>query len=179
VSNTNFTFNTNASGNSQVNQGQTVTGTQNNFSGAPLTGESVIDTLVAAVPKESQAELEQRVFGPLRHEIKTLAAMPVAQAESEKPTILSRMQSIITSMRNSPSLQAVQKVGLNFSEAALGAIAPPVGWFISGTISAIRALKQDPPREIQPPYGSEPSGHDASFGNDSGMGSPSGMSANW
>ena len=143
--------NINISGNisgGQQNIGQTkIEGGQNqtnNYGSDKPTPEKVIATILDAVPEESKQVVDE-AMEPIRAEINALAAMPIAQAEAEKQTIMQRVATATTSLASAISASGaapkVQAAVLNFTEAGLSCIAPPVGWLIAGTLAAIRAIK--------------------------------------
>ena len=108
--------------------------------GGELTADRVIDQLAEAVPEEAQAEMEEQVFGPLRAELQTLAAMPIAESEQVKPTVIERVKTYIAAL--APYSERLNKVALSVGEAALTSIAPPAGWFVSSVLAGIRAMRE-------------------------------------
>jgi hypothetical protein len=138
--------NINISGNisgGQQNIGETnIQGGQNqtnNYAGQ-ITADQVLNKLADAIPAEDRDKVEAEVFGPLREEIRTLTAMPIAQAEEEKQSFLDRAKSIVSGL--APYSEKINKVALSIGEAALSSIAPPVGWFVSGVLAGVRALRE-------------------------------------
>jgi predicted negative regulator of RcsB-dependent stress response len=112
----------------------------NHYAGEFKSADQVFEKLVEAVPEENREQVEAEVFSPLREEIRTLTAMPIAQAEEQKQSFLDRAKQLVSGL--APYSDKINKVVLNIGEAALSSIAPPVGWFISGTLAAIRSLKE-------------------------------------
>jgi len=143
VSNDSFTFNANASGQAQVNQGQTVNATQNNNIGAVPTVEQVFTKLAEAIPEESQAEVEERVFGPLKEELNTLAATPIAEVDlpQVKQSFVEKVATIVTPFAGTPLAGKLATAAIAVGETGLSLTPPPVGWAITLSLAAIRALK--------------------------------------
>lgn len=130
-----------ASGQGAVNQvGQNTATTTNSSGGPAVTADVVIQELQQAVPEESREQMEAEVFAPLRTEIQTLAAMPIADAEAQKQSFCDRATSYVAKL--APFADKVRKPALSFLETGLGCIAPPVGWFVAATLAAVRDLKQ-------------------------------------
>lgn len=130
-----------ASGQGAVNQVGQNTATTTNSNGQPaVTADVIIQELQQAVPEESREQMEAEVFTPLKAEIQTLAAMPIADAESQKQSFCDRATTYVAKL--APFADKVRKPALSFLEAGLSCIAPPVGWFIAATLSAVRELKQ-------------------------------------
>ncbi len=113
----------------------------NNNAMAPVNAERVFDTLKQAAPEAEQEKLEEQVFGPLRSELQTLTAMPIAQAEEQKQTFIERATALVQPL--APYSQTMRKVGLTFTEAALACLPVPANWFVSATLAAIRALNAE------------------------------------
>lgn len=140
VSNDSFTFNATASGQAQVNQGQTVNATQvNNVGNEVPTLEKVFKKIAAVVPEESQEQIEEEVFGPLKDELDSLTAMPIASVEKPVESSVEKIQALVQPLAPYASKIAAA-VGAGI-ETGLSMVAPPAGWFISATLAAIRALR--------------------------------------
>lgn len=181
------TFNFTGSGNNvQIGNDNTQNITQN--FGNSLTPDAVLDTLTEELPPEDKEKVEKEVFGPLRHEFKALAAMPVADVEAKKPTVMGKIQGLVSNLgKYQGILPTIQKACLGFTEAALSTIAPPVGAIVAGTLGMIRAMKPSstqafPPKRPEPSssaFGdggfSPPPKQPSAFGNGFGSGFKSGM----
>lgn len=102
--------------------------------------DQVFAKIAEAIPEQDREKVEDQVFEPLRQEIQALTAMPIAEAEQQKESFLDRARAIVVGL--TPYAGKINKVVLNIGEAALSAIAPPVGWFLSGTLAAIRSIKE-------------------------------------
>lgn len=128
----------------------------NNF-GNTLTPDTVLDTLTKELPPDVKDSVEKEVFAPIRREFKSLAAMPIAEAEAKKPGVMDKIQGFISGLsRYETVLPTIQKAALGFTEAALSTIAPPVGALVAGALGLIRAVKPSstpafPPKRNEPP----------------------------
>lgn len=118
-------------------------GDVNNYAGIP-TPEQVFEKLTAAIPEEDQAEVEERVFGPLKSELNALAATPIAEVDlpQAKQSFTERVTAIVTPFIGTPMAAKLGSAALTVGEAGLSLIPPPVGWGITLMLAAIRSLKE-------------------------------------
>jgi hypothetical protein len=175
-------FNFTGSGNNvQIGNDNTQNVTQN--FGNTLTPDVVIDKLTESLPPEDKEQVIKEVFGPLRHEFNALAAMPIADVEAQKPTIMGRIQGFVSNLsKYQTSLPTIQKMCLGFTEAALNTIAPPVGALVAGTLGLIRAIKPSstpafPPKREPPSSGFGEGGFSSKPPSGSGSGFGSGFNS--
>ena len=118
-------------------------GDVNNYGSQPPTVEAVFKTLIEAVPEPEQAKMEEEVFTPLRAEIQSLMAMPIAETEKPVQSFIDRATALVQPL--APYADKLGAVALSFGEAGLSMIAPPAGWFVAATLAAIRTLKGSAP----------------------------------
>ena len=116
---------------------------QNSHIGDVINGEVptldvVFSKIKKAIPEESQAKIEEEVFGPLKAELDTLTAMPIASVEPVESS-LEKIQALVQPL-GPYATKIAGAIGAGI-EAGLSMVAPPAGWFISATLAAIRALR--------------------------------------
>lgn len=114
---TSFQFNNTVNGgNAQINQGQTVTGTQNNSSvPVELTTERIVEEVTQALP----AEVPEPERIDIQQELQQLAAMSIVQ--QQEPATESRIQTLIE--RVSPWAPKIREGLWAFGEASLKSLA--------------------------------------------------------
>ncbi len=113
------------------------------YNGGVPTVDQVFAKLSEAIPEESQAEVEERVFGPLKEELHTLAATPIAEADlpEVKQSFVEKVSAIITPFAGTPLAGKLATAAIAVGETGLSLIPPPVGWAITLALAGIRALK--------------------------------------
>ena len=118
-------------------------GDVNHYAGEFRNADQVFAKLAEAIPEESQAEVEERVFGPLKEELNTLAATPIAEAElpQVKQSFVEKVSAIVTPFAGTPLAGKLATAAIAVGETGLSLIPPPVGWAITLSLAAIRALK--------------------------------------
>jgi hypothetical protein len=123
-----------ASGQGSVNQVGNNTATINNSGSNVPSVEQVYEAVLQSVPEEVREEIETEVIQPIKMELQSLSANPIALTEEKKQSVVEWMTEKCRKLL--PYAQAIHPRLIAFGKVALTAVPPPANLFCSALLAA-------------------------------------------